>query len=174
MACVWKPQEVLLWHQPPGLEAILGSLRYYAAALIWTTARWLGICVWCTVGGKQKAVQLSGPVVTCGTGCILHACLAWCGVMWCRSGVLRVWEMAWWRAGRPWAWASTAASLAWSPSLWKEPRARVLDVLLSVLLHVLWAYDLLLRAFYVQQPWLKGACHLLTQQLYRPARVQHQ
>ena len=75
--------------------------------------------------------------------------------------------MAWWRAGRPWAWASIAASLAWSPSLWKEPRARVLEVLCSVLLHVLHAYDLLLRAFCVQQPWPKGrfACHLLSQQL---------
>jgi len=55
--------------------------------------------------------------------------------------------MAWWRAGQPWAWASTAASLAWSPSLWKEPRARGLEVLCSVLLHTLRAYDLLLRAY---------------------------
>ena len=37
------------------------------------------------------------------------------------------------------------------------------------------AYELLLRAFYVQKPWPKGsfACHLLLQQLCRPAGVQH-
>ena len=83
--------------------------------------------------------------------------------------------MAWWRAGRPWAWASTAASLAWSPSLWKEPRARELEVLYSVLLYVLRAYDLLLSAFYVQKSWPKGkfACHLLSRQLCRAAGVQH-
>ena len=64
------------------------------------------------------------------------------------------WGMAWRRAGQPWVWASTAVSLAWSPSTWKELRARVLEVLYIVLLHALHAYDLLLSAFHVPKSWL--------------------
>ena len=113
--------------------------------------------------GSDKLCRSASPVVMRSTGCISHACLAWCGVMWCRSAALRVWATAWWRAGRPWGWASIAASLAWSPSLWKEPKARESEVLCSVLLHTLRTYDLLLTAYKSHGPKIRSACHLLSQ-----------
>ena len=44
-------------------------------------------------------------------------------------------------------------------------------MLYTVLLHILCAYDLLLSASYIHKSWPEGkfACHLLSQQLYRPA-----
>ena len=62
------------------------------------------------------------------------------------------------------AWASTAASLTLSPSLWKEPKARESEVLCNVLLHTLRADDLLLTAYKSHGLKIRSACHLLSQQ----------